>query len=90
MPRDIVIINSKDLNMDSAGALSKAVKQAAGQGVQNECYQLGHQTGGSVVVTSGGNLKARHIIHLIPDSADKIQLQKCVERCLEEAESQGF
>ena len=86
----IVIVNSKDLNMDSAGALSKAVKQAAGQGVQNECYQLGHQTGGSVVVTSGGNLKARHIIHLIPDSVDKKQLQKCVERCLEEAESQGF
>ena len=86
----IVNLNSKDMNMDSAGALSKAVKQAAGQVVQDECYQLGHQTGGSVVVTSGGNLKARHIIHLIPDTADKNHLQQCVEKCLGVAEARGF
>ena len=86
----IVNLNSKDMNMDSAGALSKAVKQAAGQVVQDECYQLGHQTGGSVVVTSGGNLKARHIIHLIPDTADKNHLQQCVEKCLGVAEASGF
>ena len=80
---DVVVnLNSKDMNMDSAGALSKAVKQAAGQVVQDECYQLGHQTGGSVVVTSGGNLTARNIIHLIPDTADKNHLQQCLEKCL--------
>ena len=86
----IVNLNSKDMNMDSAGALSKAVKQAAGQVVQDECYQLGHQTGGSVVVTRGGNLTARHIIHLIPDTADKNHLQQCVEKCLGVAENRGF
>ena len=86
----IVNLNSKDMNMDSAGALSKAVKQAAGQVVQDECYQLGHQTGGSVVVTRGGNLTARHIIHLIPDTADKNHLQQCVENCLGVAEARGF
>ena len=86
----IVNLNSKDMNMDSAGALSKAVKQAAGQVVQDECYQLGHQTGGSVVVTSGGNLTARNIIHLIPDTADKNHLQQCVEKCLGVAEASGF
>ena len=86
----IVNLNSKDMNMDSAGALSKAVKQAAGQVVQDECYQLGHQTGGSVVVTSGGNLTARNIIHLIPDTADKNHLQQCVEKCLGVAEARGF
>ena len=86
----IVNLNSKDMNMDSAGALSKAVKQAAGQVVQDECYQQGHQTGGSVVVTSGGNLTARNIIHLIPDTADKNHLQQCVEKCLGVAEASGF
>ena len=86
----IVNINSKDMNMDSAGALSEAVKQHAGRDVQDECYRLGHQTGGSVVVTSGGKLKARHIIHLIPDSADKNHLQKCIEKCLGLAEARGF
>ena len=86
----IVNIIGKDMNMDSWGALSKAVKKAAGQVVQDECYQLGHQTDGSVVVTSGGNLKVRYIIHLIPDSSDKDHLQQCVERCLDEAEARGF
>ena len=86
----IVNLNSKDMNMDSAGALSKAVKQAAGQVVQDECSQLGHQTGGSVVVTRGGNLTARNIIHLIPDTADKNHLQQCVEKCLGVAEARGF
>ena len=86
----IVNINRKDMNMDSAGALCKAVKQAGGQGVQDECNQLGHQSGGSAVMTSGGNLAARHIIHLIPDSADKNHLQQCVEKCLGLAEARGI
>ena len=66
------------------------MKQAGGQGVQDECNQLGHQSGGSAVMTSGGNLAARHIIHLIPDSADKNHLQQCVEKCLGLAEARGI
>ena len=66
------------------------MKLAAGQVVQDECYQLGHQTGGSVVVTSGGNLTARHIMHLIPDTTDKNHLQQCEEKCLGMAEARGF
>lgn len=85
----IVNINSKEMNMESAGALSKAVKQAAGPGVQGECIQLGTQLGGSAVITSGGNLAARHIIHLIPDSSNKSHLQQCVEKCLKVAEAHG-
>ena len=86
----IVNINSKDLNMDSAGQLSKKVKTQGGQQVQNELDQLGQQSGGSAVITSGGNLPARHIIHLIPDSANKDHLQQCVERCLRLAETNGL
>ena len=83
----IVNITSKDLNMDNAGALSKAVKQASG--VQDELNSLGAQAGGSAVMTSGGNLAARHIIHLIPDSSNKQHLQQCVEKCLRLAELRG-
>ena len=86
----IVNITSKEMNMDSAGALSKAVKQASGPQVEAECNQLGQQSGGSAVITSGGNLRARHIIHMIPDSARKDHLQQCVERCLRLAETKGL
>ena len=86
----IVNITSKEMNMDSAGALSKAVKQASGPQVEAECNQLGQQSGGSAVITSGGKLQARHIIHMIPDSARKDHLQQCVERCLLLAETKGL
>ena len=83
----IVNIISQDMNMERAGALSKAVKQASGPKVQAECSRLGRQSGGTAVITSGGKLSARHIIHLIPDSAQKDHLQQCVERCLRLAET---
>ena len=83
----IVNVTSKDMNMDNAGALSKAVKQASG--VQDELNRLGPQAGGSAVMTSGGKLAVHHIIHLIPDSSNKQHLQQCVEKCLRLAESRG-
>lgn len=86
----IVNITSKDMNMATAGALSKAVQAASGPQVQAECSQLGQQAGGTAVITSGGNLPARHIIHLIPDAAQKDHLQQCVERCLRLAETHGL
>ena len=85
----IVNITSKDMKMDSAGKLSQAVKEHGGQQVQNELKRLGKQSGGSAVITSGGRLPARHIIHLIPDSANKDHLQLCVEECLRLAETRS-
>ncbi len=86
----IVNITSRDMNMATAGALSKAVLVASGHQLQAECSQLGQQAGGTAVITSAWNLNARHIIHLIPDSAQKDHLQQCVERCLRLAETHGL
>ena len=123
----IVNIISKDLIMENGGALSKAVKKASGNGVQDELNllqsrtqppqesqpikkfnllssvrlatnrsrrilktRLREQAGRSAVMTKGGNLAARHIIHLIPDSSNKQHLQQCVEKCLRLAESSGI
>lgn len=86
----IVNITSKDMNMETAGALSKAVKQASGPQVETECNQLEQQSGGSAVITSGGNLPARYIIHMIPDSARKDHLQQCSEKCLSSCRNKGL
>ena len=59
------IINS-DVNMSNAGALSKAILTVCGPQVQQELSQLGKQTAGTAVMTSGGNLPVPHIIHIIP------------------------
>ena len=86
----IVNITSKDLNMDSAGKLSQKVKQLAGPLVETELNQFGKQSGGTALITSGGNLPAPKIIHLIPDTNDRDHLQQCVERCLRLAETHGL
>ena len=89
----IVNINNPDMNMANAGGLSKAILEATGTAVQDECNRLGPQAGGSVMLTTGGNLAARgvrYIIHLIPYSSSMGQLQKCVEKCLKVAEARGF
>ncbi|XP_022804127.1 poly [ADP-ribose] polymerase 14-like [Stylophora pistillata] len=86
----IVNITSKDLNMDSAGKLSKEVKRRGGQQIQDELNQFGQQSSGTALITSGGNLPAPNIIHLIPDNNNKDHLQQCVERCLQLAETQSL
>ena len=86
----IVNIITKDLNIDSAGKLSQTVKQLAGPQVETELNQLGQQSGGTALITSGGNLLAQKIIHLIPDNSGKDHLQQCVERCLWLAETHGL
>ncbi|CAH3019591.1 unnamed protein product, partial [Porites evermanni] len=86
----IVNIINPDMEMDNAGEVSKAISQACGSNVKQECKQMAPQKGGSVVVTSGGDLKVRHIIHLIPESSDAKHLQTCLEKCLRLADSKEF
>ena len=86
----IMNINSTDMNMNNAGELSKAIANKSGPQVQQECSQLGKQSSGSAVMTSGGNLNVRHIIHIIPGSSDKQHLQQCLEEGLRVADAYNF
>ena len=62
----ILNIISTDMNMNNAGELSKAILKRGGLQIQQECSQLGNQIAGSAVMTSGGNLAALKVIHIIP------------------------
>ena len=53
------------MNMNDAGKLSKAILKQGGSQIQQECSQLGNQIAGSAVMTSGGNLEAPKVIHII-------------------------
>ena len=86
----IVNINSPDMNMQSAGALSKAKATASGSAVETECRNMGQQAAGAAVMTSDGKLAVRHIIHSVPGSGNKQHLQQCVENCLRKADASGL
>ena len=62
----VLNIISTDMNMNNAGELSKAILKRGGLQIQQECSQLGNQIAGSAVMTSGGNLAALKVIHIIP------------------------
>lgn len=78
----ILNIVNADMDMENAGELSKEIAQVCGSQVKEECRKMGPQPGGSAVITSGGDLNTRNIIHLIPGSSDVNHLQMCLEKCL--------
>ena len=86
----IVNIINSDMDMENAGEVSKAIASVCGESLKKKCKQQGTQQAGSVVITSGGKLKARHIIHIIPASSEPRHLQMCLEKCLEHADSKSF
>lgn len=59
----IVIPASESLFM--TGAVARAVKLRAGESVEREAVDQGPAAGGSAIVTGGGALPARHVIHVV-------------------------
>jgi len=57
------IVNSANNDLVLGGGVSGAIRRVAGSDVQEECAKIGTIPLGTAVVTSGGLLKAKWIIH---------------------------
>ena len=86
----IVNVIGTDLNMNNFGQLSRVIAQSCGPQVQQELNRKGTQAPGSAVMTTGGRLNAKHIIHIVAATADKEHLQKCLEEGLRLADAKGI
>ncbi|XP_068102336.1 protein mono-ADP-ribosyltransferase PARP14-like isoform X2 [Hyperolius riggenbachi] len=60
-----IIVNSTDQTFTMKSGVSKAILEAAGPSVENECLQLGAQSNGNHIVTKNGNLRCKNILHLV-------------------------
>lgn len=59
-----VIVNSASSDLDlSKNASAKALSNAAGSTLQQECKAIGKVNTGDIVVTSGGKLDCKHVFH---------------------------
>ncbi len=65
------IVNAANSTLLGGGGVDGAIHSKGGRAIYNECYQI-RQTQypkglptGKAVITTGGNLKARHIIHTV-------------------------
>ncbi len=59
------IVNAANTNLLPGGGVCGAIHRAGGPAIAAECRQLQHCPAGEAVVTTGGNLKARNVIHAV-------------------------
>jgi O-acetyl-ADP-ribose deacetylase len=57
------IVNAANNDLQLGGGLAGAIRRKGGPRIQVECDEIGTISVGGAAITSGGNLKARHIIH---------------------------
>ncbi len=59
------IVNAANSRLAGGGGVDGAIHRAGGPGIMEECRKIGGCSTGSAVITTGGRLKARHVIHAV-------------------------
>jgi len=60
-----VIVNAANAQLIMGGGVAGAIRRKGGPLIQEECNKIGESFVGGAVITTGGNLKAKHVIHAI-------------------------
>ncbi|HBG45821.1 MAG TPA: O-acetyl-ADP-ribose deacetylase [Deltaproteobacteria bacterium] len=60
-----VIVNAANSRLAGGGGVDGAIHRAGGPRIMDECRKIGSCPTGSAVITSGGELKARYVIHTV-------------------------
>jgi O-acetyl-ADP-ribose deacetylase (regulator of RNase III) len=59
------IVNAANSGLRGGGGVDGAIHRAGGPAIMVECRKIGHCPTGQAVITTGGNLKARFVIHTV-------------------------
>lgn len=59
------IVNAANTDLIMGGGVAGAIRRKGGSIIQEECDRIGRIRVGEAVITSGGNLKAKHVIHAV-------------------------
>ncbi|MFX0058808.1 MAG: macro domain-containing protein [Candidatus Heimdallarchaeota archaeon] len=60
-----VIVNAANAQLILGGGVAGAIRKKGGPIIQEECNKLGGTFVGGAVITTGGNLKAKYVIHAV-------------------------
>jgi O-acetyl-ADP-ribose deacetylase (regulator of RNase III) len=88
------IVNAANNDLQLGGGVAGAIRRAGGPLIQEECDRIGSIAVGDAAITTGGKLKARHVIHAASmrlggrTTADS--LRGSTRKSLEIAEDQGL
>lgn len=59
------IVNAANRELILGGGVAGAIRRKGGDQIQAECRRIGGTQVGRAVITSGGKLRARHVIHAV-------------------------
>jgi O-acetyl-ADP-ribose deacetylase (regulator of RNase III) len=59
------IVNAANAQLILGGGVAGAIRKKGGPKIQEECNRIGGTFVGGAVITTGGNLKAKHVIHAV-------------------------
>jgi O-acetyl-ADP-ribose deacetylase (regulator of RNase III) len=59
------IVNAANSQLTLGAGVAGAIRSKGGPSIQEECNAIGHCPVGGAVITGGGNLKARHVVHAV-------------------------
>ncbi|WP_456431328.1 O-acetyl-ADP-ribose deacetylase [Thermosulfuriphilus sp.] len=59
------LVNAANERLAGGGGVDGAIHRAGGPKIMEECRRIGHCPTGQAVITTGGNLKARWVIHTV-------------------------
>ena len=59
------IVNAANARLILGGGVAGAINRKGGPKIQEECNKTGGTFVGGAVITTGGNLKAKHVIHAV-------------------------
>ena len=59
------IVNAANSALQLGGGVAGAIRRKGGPQIQEECNQIGGIPVGSAMITSGGRLKAKYVIHAV-------------------------
>jgi O-acetyl-ADP-ribose deacetylase (regulator of RNase III) len=59
------IVNAANAALQLGGGVAGAIRRLGGPAIQEECNRIGGTYVGGAVITTGGNLPAKHVIHAV-------------------------
>jgi O-acetyl-ADP-ribose deacetylase (regulator of RNase III) len=81
------IVNPANSALQLGGGVAGAIQRTGGPAIQLACDRIGHCPVGGAVVTEGGRLPARYVIHAVgpvwgqhsPEASDRLLASACRE-----------
>jgi O-acetyl-ADP-ribose deacetylase (regulator of RNase III) len=59
------IVNAANAALQLGGGVAGAIRRKGGPKIQEECNKIGRIHVGGAVITTGGNLKAKYVVHAV-------------------------